>query len=452
MCYHCHDQGHNPTAPAHRSKKCVDPTNPHGRCFAASSASSASSCSGGGGGGGGRKSSRAAAAPCSLCKSTSHAAADHKCGVCHECGHRGRDCKEVETEGLPGRTKVLFHETSEAGGKAIYRSQTFNPGSKGMFGAGIYFATSSADCVGKAHQSGVVLTAKVKLGRSLVCRKAATGMTLEKVKQRGCQSVKGESPAVTRPEYAVFEPWQVTSIRVREYRRRTAQSTAAGAVGGGGGAAFVVVPQAAWPQWVVDLDSMADTYQPPAPPSPKGGPATTHTGPSKKTQRPSTKTPTPSSTTDTGKGRGKGTVYSGKGRPKTSDYTASGKLRRAPPSPPKPAGSPTSSTTYRGKGRPRSTDYTPSGTIRRATRPTPSPSASSLDGARATLYQGRGRPRSTDYLPGGGVNYVGGGGGGGLGTMGGGGGGGGGGGATVYQGRGRPRSTDYLAGGGLNYG
>ena len=44
-CYHCHTKGHNLTAPPHRSEKCIDPTNSHGKAPAGSR---------GGGGGGGK--------------------------------------------------------------------------------------------------------------------------------------------------------------------------------------------------------------------------------------------------------------------------------------------------------------------------------------------------------------------------------------------------------------
>jgi hypothetical protein len=190
----------------------------------------------------------------------------------------------VETEGLPGRTAILYHMTDETAGKAITASQQFHPGPKGMFGAGIYFAQSEKDCVGKAQhdksKGTAVLTAKVKLGRSLVCKASASQLTLATVKKYDCTSAKGDTPAVSRPEYVVYEPWQVTSIRVKSFHKP-------GGGGGGGVPAMVAVPMTAWPSWVVALDRMATTtYSPPPvpaahmppPPSPglrsHGGPLT----------------------------------------------------------------------------------------------------------------------------------------------------------------------------------
>merc|ERR1712166_453448 len=187
------------------------------------------------------------------------------CPVCKQAGHRGRDCTVIETEGLPGREEILYHLTDEVAAKSI-KATGFQPGSKGMFGGGIYFAKNVADCMGKAQhdksKGTAILTAKVKLGRSKVFRKAATSLTLAKVKANDCTSAKGDSPAVSMPEYVVFEPWQVTSIRVKSFLKPGGQSA-----GGAGVGAMAAIPQQAWPAWVQALDRMAVTsYAPPTPP------------------------------------------------------------------------------------------------------------------------------------------------------------------------------------------
>ena len=249
-CYHCHTQGHNSAAPPHRSKKCVDPANSHGRHSSGGASKHPS--------GGASKHPPSGAQLCSLCKSTSHSDGGHKCPVCKKTGHRGRDCTVIETEGLPGREEILYHLTDEVAAKSI-KATGFQPGSKGMFGGGIYFAKSVGDCMGKAQhdksKGTAVLTAKVKLGRSRVCRKAETSLTLAKVKANDCSSAKGESPCVSRPEYVVFEPWQVTSIRVKSFLKPSS-------------GAMTQVPQQAWPAWVQALNTMAVTsYAPPTPPA-----------------------------------------------------------------------------------------------------------------------------------------------------------------------------------------
>jgi hypothetical protein len=153
----------------------------------------------------------------------------------------------------------LFHMTSEENGRAIVASGKMLPGSKGMFGAGIYFCDNPADCVGKAHSTGVTLRCLVRVGRSLICERADSTLCMAKVRERGCTSVKAPGGyAVRRDEYAVFEPWQVQRIEVQSYHE--------------GGARM---PQAAWPHWVLAVSQVAQAYRPPPAPAwaePAGGP------------------------------------------------------------------------------------------------------------------------------------------------------------------------------------
>ena len=128
-----------------------------------------------------------------------------------------------DLEGHRGRRWTLFHMTDEDAARSIARSQTFRPGTSGMFGAGIYFAQSESDCKGKAHKVGAVLRAKVALGRSLVCKSAQTRLDARTLAGYGCHSVKGTAPAVSRDEYAVFDPEQVihTHTLLTHTRART---------------------------------------------------------------------------------------------------------------------------------------------------------------------------------------------------------------------------------------
>ena len=128
-----------------------------------------------------------------------------------------QDAREdgYDLEGHRGRRWTLFHMTDEDAARSIARSQTFKPGTSGMFGAGIYFAQSPEDCKGKAHKVGAVLRAKVALGRSLVCKSAERHLDARTLAEYGCQSVKGTAPAVSRDEYAVFDSEQVSVTHPR---------------------------------------------------------------------------------------------------------------------------------------------------------------------------------------------------------------------------------------------
>ena len=64
-----------------------------------------------------------------------------------------------------GSTKTLYHQTSRNVAKKIIKSQTMKRGSGGIVGGGIYFAVSSADTDRKAHNNGVILKCKVRLGK-----------------------------------------------------------------------------------------------------------------------------------------------------------------------------------------------------------------------------------------------------------------------------------------------
>ena len=266
MCFYCHTKGHAPGAPAHRSERCTNPNNSHGRRYKPTAATAEEAaaeaappapppalakpaCKHG------AKCYRtstehlaafshpskvpapssAAEAECSLCKKVGHTSVGHTCPVCSGKGHRGRDCRAVETQGLPGREVTLYHKTSEASGKKIADSKQMLPGSKGMFGAGIYFCSKASDCDGKAHFTGVLIKATVKIGRSLVCRAARPALTMATARENDCTSAFAPGgAAVTRDEYVVFEPWQVRRIEVH---------------------ADASVPKSAWPVWAARIAS-----------------------------------------------------------------------------------------------------------------------------------------------------------------------------------------------------
>jgi hypothetical protein len=97
---------------------------------------------------------------------------------------------KVETEGHHDREEWMYHMTDDKSGQLIADSCMMKPGSKGMFGAGIYFCLKPADCQHKALRKGVLIKAKVRLGRSLICRSKNPTLNKVKVQQVGCLSVK----------------------------------------------------------------------------------------------------------------------------------------------------------------------------------------------------------------------------------------------------------------------
>ena len=60
---------------------------------------------------------------------------------------------------------TLYHQTDAAAAQKILASQRFRLGSHGMAGVGIYFATSKFHTGHKTTSSGVILQARVRLGR-----------------------------------------------------------------------------------------------------------------------------------------------------------------------------------------------------------------------------------------------------------------------------------------------
>ncbi len=80
-----------------------------------------------------------------------------------------------------------------------------------MAGGGIYFAESAKETMGKAHHHGVVLKAKVKLGRiKTISSGGDSSVTFTKLQDEGYDSVK--IPRSGGTEYVVYNWDQVTDI------------------------------------------------------------------------------------------------------------------------------------------------------------------------------------------------------------------------------------------------
>ena len=107
----------------------------------------------------------------------------------------------------------LYHQTDAGTAEIILRTQCMKPGSVGLAGGGIYFATTPELTGHKAHKKGVILEATVALGKihTLVANGDPT-MTLQKLKSMGFDSVCIARAVSSGQEYVVYDPGQVTRI------------------------------------------------------------------------------------------------------------------------------------------------------------------------------------------------------------------------------------------------
>jgi hypothetical protein len=106
---------------------------------------------------------------------------------------------------------TLYHETDADCARSILQSQTFRCGADGLVGGGIYFAASAADTGHKAHKRGVLLKARVNLGRiKTVEHGREAGVNARTVRAEGYDSVKINRHGGT--EYCVYDSSRVTNI------------------------------------------------------------------------------------------------------------------------------------------------------------------------------------------------------------------------------------------------
>lgn len=107
----------------------------------------------------------------------------------------------------------LYHQTDAATAEIILRTQELKPGSKGLAGGGIYFATTEELTGHKAHAHGVILRAYVRLGKILTLdANGDTRMSGDKLKRQGYDSVNIARKVSSGHEYVVYDPAQVLYI------------------------------------------------------------------------------------------------------------------------------------------------------------------------------------------------------------------------------------------------
>ena len=109
---------------------------------------------------------------------------------------------------------TLYHQTCEEVAQAILREQTMKPGAAGVAGGGIYFATTQDLTGHKARRKGVILQAKVRLGRILeLDREGDHQMCLSKLRSRGFDSVSINRGHTSGMEYVVYDSEQVLEVK-----------------------------------------------------------------------------------------------------------------------------------------------------------------------------------------------------------------------------------------------
>ena len=70
---------------------------------------------------------------------------------------------------------TLYHVTDEKSADIIFKQRKMMPGTTGMFGGGIYFAETVRDAQYKAKHQGVLITARVHVGKEHVVNDAKAG-------------------------------------------------------------------------------------------------------------------------------------------------------------------------------------------------------------------------------------------------------------------------------------
>jgi len=132
------------------------------------------------------------------------------------------ECDSDSDDGLLEgmKTMTLYHQTTAVGGKAIATSGEMRPGSRGMYGAGIYFAETPKQTIGKAlvdpNETRYMVKATVAIGDERVVHRARPYLNDEIIADQGYDSVLALPGAgLSRPERVVYNSDQVQVESVR---------------------------------------------------------------------------------------------------------------------------------------------------------------------------------------------------------------------------------------------
>ena len=114
---------------------------------------------------------------------------------------------------------ILFHATSEEIARKIMEEHSFKPGSKGMFGAGMYFADNRKAAMHKtAHGKDAIVVAVVAMDIALVVEGPKYDLNESQINELGCNSVLGRSSPAAEWEYVVYDPKRVYPIAMEVIR------------------------------------------------------------------------------------------------------------------------------------------------------------------------------------------------------------------------------------------
>lgn len=142
---------------------------------------------------------------------------------CHIRIHMGNKPRKQRL--AEGEVLTLYHQTSPKNADAIRREGKMLRGSSGLAGGGIYFAKSKEATAGKAHQFGVIITAKVKLGTVKTIYAHDPYITFTQLNNEGYDSVKIVRPGgAFYDEFVVYNYDQVEIIKSESTETRQSQS------------------------------------------------------------------------------------------------------------------------------------------------------------------------------------------------------------------------------------
>lgn len=116
--------------------------------------------------------------------------------------------------------RLVYHATTYEAAQNILKDMYLVKGSKGMFGAGIYFAATMEIAKHKCRTNvGAYVIAKVDFGTALIRCAPEKTLTLDEIKRYGCDSVMGRSGPNTNWEFIVYESertWPLKMMKLKE--------------------------------------------------------------------------------------------------------------------------------------------------------------------------------------------------------------------------------------------
>jgi hypothetical protein len=112
--------------------------------------------------------------------------------------------------------KFVFHATKQSAGEKILDDGTLHSGQSGLFGGAIYFAESVEiarhKCRDDRRSCDMVVGAFVDFGVALVMEGSDRTMTETRLRELGCDSIKGRSSPSAGWEFVVFDSKRIFTV------------------------------------------------------------------------------------------------------------------------------------------------------------------------------------------------------------------------------------------------